>query len=95
LIILVAQVFLCLNEINNPIRERFSANTFDQRREFDVGMNIYQAGHENSVLQPDNTMAGKPFFDVVCRADRQNPPSFDRNRPILYDWGPGSAREQF
>jgi hypothetical protein len=95
LIVLVAQVFLCSNEINNPIRECFGANTFKQRRKFEVGMKVDQSRHENCVLQPDNMMAGKPFFYVVFRADRQNGPPIDNNRAILYEWDPGSAGEQF
>jgi len=46
-------------------------------------------------MQPDNMMAGKLFFDFVFRADRQNSPTIDRYRAILYEWGPGSAGEQF
>ena len=83
LIILVAQVFLCSNEIYDPIRERFSANTFEKRWKFEVGMKVYQSRHENRVLQPDNTMVGKPFSYVVFRADRQNGPFIDRYRTIL------------
>lgn len=89
LIIFVAQVFLCSNEINNPIRERFSINAFEQRWEFEVRMKIYEPRHENSVRQPDNAMGKKPFFDVVFRTDCQNGPSIDHYRTILYDWGPG------
>jgi hypothetical protein len=58
-------------------------------------MKVYQSRHKNCVLQLDNTMAGKLFFDFVFRADRQNVPPIYHYRTILYEWGPGSAGEQF
>jgi hypothetical protein len=88
LIFLSAQVFLCANEINYPFRECVSVNTLEQGWEFEVGMKVYQSRHQNRVLQPDNTMVGKPFFNCVFSADRQYEPSIDNYCTIFYELGP-------
>ncbi len=70
-IIGIVELFFGNDKLHYPFRKSLCSYGIEQRRQFKMGVDIDEAGHEDCVIQLDNAMMGIFLDYPICRADGQ------------------------